>query len=137
MPGDGLVPMSSVPVPPPLGEPGLELWERVWSAGKSWLSPTVDYPLVVMLCQAQDEAEDIRTLLANGTEERYYIVSNGQKVTSPLVAQLKDLRVQMTAWFSSLGYSPTDRARLGVAEIRVADKLDELQARRAERRANA
>jgi P27 family predicted phage terminase small subunit len=123
-----------VPVPPALGPAGLELWNRIWTAGRQWLSLESDYPLVTMLCQAQDEAEELRLLLATGAEDRYYIVANGQKVTSPVVTQLKDLRVQMTAWLASLGYSPSDRARLGLAEVRAADVLDELERRRAERR---
>jgi P27 family predicted phage terminase small subunit len=135
MPGDGLEALVSVPVAPEdLGPDGLELWGRVWDAGRAWLSPAADYPLIVMLCHAQDEAETIRRSLADGTEERFYVVGNGQKVTSPLVSQLKDLRLQITAWLSSLGYSPTDRSRLGLAEVRAANELDELEARRFERR---
>ena len=134
MPGHGLDAMTGIPVPPDLGPHGLELWNRVWFAGREWLSPDVDYPLVVMLCQSQDEAEDIRIALSDGSEDRYYVVGNGQKVTSPLVSQLKDLRVQITAWLAALGYSPTDRARLGLAEVRKVDELDELKFRREERR---
>lgn len=134
LPGEGLPAVSSIPEPPELGADGLDLWLRVWEAGRSWLSPSVDYPLVVMLCQAQDEAEEIRRLLVSGEESRTYTTSNGQKVTSPLVSQLKDLRVQITAWLASLGYSPTDRTRLGVGEVREVDALDELEKRREERR---
>ena len=135
MPGEGLPAVSSIPSPPELGPDGLDLWERVWGAGRQWLSPDADYPLISMLCQAQDEAEDIRRLLASGEEERFYVVGNGQKVTSPLVSQLKDLRVQITAWLAALGYSPTDRSRLGLGEVRQQDALDELERRRQERRA--
>jgi hypothetical protein len=90
-----------------------------------------------MLCQAQDESEEIRRVLAIGEEKRYYVLSNGQQVTSPLVKQLKELRVQMTGWLAALGYSPTDRARLGVGEVRQTDALDELERRRQERRKKA
>lgn len=134
LPGGGMPAVSSVPIPPPLGPSGSALWELVWTAGAQWLSPQADYPLVSMLCQAQDEAEEIRQAIADGSEERYYTVGNGQKVTSPLVSQLKDLRVQITTWLSALGYSPTDRARLGIGEVRVQDELDELEARRQARR---
>ena len=137
MPGEGLPAVSNIPTPPPLGFDGLELWNRIWSAGKSWLSPEADYQIVVMLCQAQDETEEIRRVLAIGEEKRYYVLANGQQVTSPLVKQLKELRVQMTGWLASLGYSPTDRARLGVGEVRQVDELDELERRRLERRAKA
>lgn len=134
MPGQGLPGVADIPNPPALGDHGLTLWNMVWSAGRSWLSPSVDYPLVTMLCQAQDEAESIRALLESGEEDRFYVVGNGQKVTSPLVVQLKDLRVQITAWLAALGYSPSDRARLGLGEVRQGDALDELEKRRRERR---
>jgi len=54
-------------------------------------------------------------------------------VTHPMVNQLKELRVQMTTWLSAIGFSPSDRARLGLAEVRVRDELDELAQRRAQR----
>jgi P27 family predicted phage terminase small subunit len=109
------------------------MWNRVWSAGRQWLSPDSDYVLIAMLCQAQDEAEEIRRVLAIGAEKRYYTIANGQQVTSPLVKQLKELRIQITGWLASLGYSPTDRARLGLGEVRHSDALDELNRKRAER----
>ena len=136
MPGEGLPAASSIPTPPDdLGERGLELWYHVWTAGQSWLSPQVDSPIITLLCQAQDESEDIRAKLNSGEVERYYILPNGSYVTHPLVVQLKDLRVQSTAWLASLGFSPSDRARLGIGEVRPADALDELNRRREARRA--
>lgn len=132
-PGDGLPGVDGVPELPVLGERGSELWVELWSAGESWLSPTVDRHVIEMLCQAADEAEDLRQKLTTGEVDRFYVIANGQHVTHPYVTQLKDLRVQMTAWLSALGFSPTDRARLGVGEVRRKDILDELAERRAER----
>ena len=134
-PGEGLLSDGVVPSAPDLQAPGLELWVEVWSAGRRWLSPESDYRLVAMLCQAQDEAEVCRGLLARGDVERFYELPNGSFVTHPIVVQLKDLRTQMTAWLAALGFSPADRARLGLGEVRVVDALDELKARRSERRA--
>jgi hypothetical protein len=54
-------------------------------------------------------------------------------VTHPLVTQLANLRTQMTAWLAAIGFSPSDRSRLGLAEVRVRNELDELERRRAER----
>jgi len=73
--------------------------------------------------------------LVTGEVKRHYVVPNGQHVTHPYVKQLQDLRVQMTAWLSALGFSPTDRARLGVGEVRESDMFDELQRRREARAA--
>jgi P27 family predicted phage terminase small subunit len=132
--GEGLEAANGIPQAPVLGKDGLELWNHVWTAGKKWLSPTSDLSIIVMLCQAQDEAEQIRRALAVGEIRRYYVLPNGQQVSHPLVNQLKDLRSQITAWLSALGFSPTDRARLGLAEIRQVDVLDELERRRVERK---
>lgn len=131
--GEGLPSASTIPTPPPLGKDGIGLWDQVWSAGQKWLSPKSDYSMTLMLCQAHDEAEQIRRALAVGEVRRFYVLPNGQQVTHPMVNQLKDLRTQITAWLSSLGFSPTDRARLGLTEVRENDALDELERRRTER----
>jgi P27 family predicted phage terminase small subunit len=135
MPSQGLAHSSSVPTPPVLDEDGLQLWNHVWTAGRSWLSPESDYTLVRMLCEAHDEHEAIRSRLTSGEVERYYVTANGQIVTHPLVTQLGNLRSQMTAWLAAIGFSPADRSRLGLAEVRVRDELDELEKRRASRSA--
>lgn len=135
MPGSGLAPVDGVPTPPSLGVDGQALWTHVWVAGKSWLSPESDFTIIKMLCEAHDEHEEIRRALATGVVERYYVTNNGQIVTHPLVTQLSNLRSQMTAWLAAIGFSPADRSRLGLAEVRVRDELDELQKRRAERSA--
>lgn len=133
LPGEGLSSAGDIPLPPPLGVDGVELWAHVWDAGKSWLSPDSDRTIITLLCQAQDEAEEIRQLIQSGEVSRYYVTSNGQMVTHPLVTQLANLRTQMTAWLAAIGFSPSDRSRLGLAEVRVRNELDELERRRAER----
>lgn len=132
-PGEGLPTSGDVPSPPALGIDGMRLWTQVWTAGKSWLSPAADSHVVTLLCQAFDEAEEIRRALTIGEVPRFYKLPNGSYVTHPLVAQLKELRTQSTAWLSALGFSPSDRARLGLGEVRQADALDELEARRVAR----
>ena len=136
IPGEGVTVDGSIPKPPVLGQDGLDLWISIWTAGQNWLSPKSDVQLVTMLCQAFDEAEEIRRGIAIGEIKRFYVVGNGQQVTHPLVNQLKDLRVQITSWLSALGFSPTDRAKLGLVEVRQHDPLDELPRRREMRQAN-
>lgn len=132
-PGQGLSPVTSIPARPTLGLDGSALWDRLWSAGEKWLSPNGDYAVMELLCRATDEAEYLRRALALGEVPRHYVLPNGSFVSHPYVTQLKELRSQMTAWLSALGFSPTDRARLGLAEVRTLDALDELQRRREER----
>jgi P27 family predicted phage terminase small subunit len=135
VPGDAL-PATAEDLEPPehLGDAGRERWDLVWRAGRSWLSPDVDRPVVVMLCEATDEAAVIAAGLRDGTQPRTYEMSNGAVVTHPAVTQLREYRTQCTTWLAMLGFSPSDRARLGLAEVRVRDELDELQRRRADRR---
>jgi P27 family predicted phage terminase small subunit len=134
MPGQGLPNAADIPKAPPLSPDGAELWNQVWTAGRSWLSAEADHHMVVMLCHAHDEAEECRRQLTLGEIPRFYQLPNGSMVTHPVVNQLKELRVQITSWLAALGFSPSDRARLGLGEVRANDALDELQRRREERR---
>ena len=133
MPGAGLPATGATPPMPPLGIDGAELWIQIWRAGKSWLSPDSDAAIVTLLCQAHDEAEEIRRALAIGEVSRTYVLPNGSWVTHPYVSQLKELRSQMTAWLAAIGFSPADRSRMGLGEVRQTDALDELERRRIER----
>jgi hypothetical protein len=90
-----------------------------------------------MLCEAQDEHDKIRVLLSTGEVERFYATSNGQLANHPFVNQLAVLRGQMSSWLAAIGFSPADRSRLGIAEVRVRDELDDLTKRRVERAATA
>lgn len=132
-PGSGLPAVSDLPPAPPLGIDGTDLWNQIWSAGRTWLSPSSDQQIVKMLCQALDEHEHMRRALSIGEVPRFYALPNGSYVSHPYVSQIKECRAQMTAWLSALGFSPTDRARLGVGEVRQIDALDELEMRRRER----
>ena len=133
MPNAGLAPVTNTPTPPSLGLDGSSLWNRLWSAGEKWLSPDGDYAVMELLCRATDEAEYLRRALSLGEVPRHYVLPNGSFVSHPYVTQLKELRSQITAWLSALGFSPTDRARLGLVEVRTLDALDELQRRRDNR----
>jgi P27 family predicted phage terminase small subunit len=129
-PGQGLA-GGTVPQPPEtLQQKGIELWNHVWTAGKSWLAVDSDRTIVTLLCNAFDEHEDIREKLQSGEYARVYVHANGSPVTTPWVTQMKELRVQMTTWLSQIGFSPSDRSRLGLGEVRVRDELDELAQKR-------
>jgi hypothetical protein len=47
---------------------------------------------------------------------------------------LRDLERQLVANLSLLGFTPTDRSRLGVAEVKRVSKIEELRARKEENR---
>lgn len=137
LPGEGLQQTTGVPPLPLLGEAGEALWNHVWVAGKSWLSPESDRTIVTLLCEAHDDYATIRALVESGEIPRFYVTANGQMVTHPLITQLQALRAQMTSWLAAIGFSPADRSRLGLAEVRVRDELDELNQRRVQRTGTA
>ena len=132
--GEGMAGASEVPTAPAhLGDPGLQLWAHVWTAGRQWLAPESDQTIILLLCEAMDEYAGIKRQLETGEVERFYTMANGSMVTHPLVNQLKDLRIHMTTWLAAIGFSPSDRSRLGLAEVRVRDEIDDLMRRRNER----
>jgi hypothetical protein len=46
---------------------------------------------------------------------------------------LHDLEKMISSNLSMLGFTPTDRTRLGIAEVKAASKLEELMRKKAER----
>ncbi len=133
--GEGLEGGFAPEPPATLGAAGVELWDHVWFAGRQWLAVESDRSLITMLCHAYDEAEKLRQGIESGEFPRVYVHANGSPVTTPWVTQLKELRTQMTSWLSAIGFTPSDRSRLGLAEVRVRDELDELAQKREHSRA--
>jgi|AntAceMinimDraft_9_1070365.scaffolds.fasta_scaffold30404_1 hypothetical protein len=112
---------SSVPEPArSLGSDGFVMWHRVWSAGIPWLSPHTDVELLLILCESVDE----RTALL----ER--VLSSGDNSDR---RALRALNSEISSALSLLGFTPTDRTRLGLAEVKRESRLEELQRRRDSR----
>lgn len=135
MPNEGLPALNgNIPKPPrDLGAEGKKLWGTIWLAGKSWLSPQADLPIIILLCNAYDELDFIRKEFKTGKAQKVYLMPNGAWANHPYIAQRKELHAQCTAWLSMLGFSPSDRSRLGLGEVRENDPMDELERRRKER----
>lgn len=112
--------VNQTPEPPrPLGTWGLELWNRIWSMGMTWVSPISDVDLLIMICEMVDERVNLRVqvLRDNRPEDR---------------RALRQLDSQLIHGLSLLGFTPTDRSRLGIAEVRRQSKLEELRAKQQE-----
>jgi hypothetical protein len=112
-----LEPAEAIPNPPrALGKSGSELWDRIWSIGMSWVSPTSDIDLLMMVCEMIDERSALRlqVLRDKRPEDR---------------RALRTLDAQLMQGLSLLGFTPTDRSRLGIAEIKKRSKLEELRAK--------
>lgn len=102
--------------PGELEEQGRELWRRLWQDGITWISPTTDMQAAEEACRAADDVAAAR---------RRYRATTDPKDASALVALGKRLDDAL----SQLGFNPTARSRLGVAEVTRVSKLDALRRR--------
>ena len=124
---------SVVPMAPVgLGEVGSRYWLTYWTAGRRHLSELHDTPLMTRLCSNFDKIAELEAWLGDEVERRWYTSPNGQIVTHPAVKQIEQMDAQNTGWMSLLGFTPSDRARLGLAEIRVANELDQYRKRKSD-----
>lgn len=111
---------ESIPEPSrPLLKPGRRLWDDVWEAGIQWISPTTDLEILLMTCELVDERWNLRIKVMN--------TDNMQ-----MARRLDSLTNQITRNLSLLGFTPSDRTRLGVAEVRKASKIQEIMKMRDE-----
>jgi len=129
-PGKGVLPKNTMPLQPiteipepsrQLFEAGQEMWNRVWSMGSNWISPQSDVELLLMTCELIDERVRLRTDVWNGKGDWH-----DRKA-------LRDLERNIVNNLSLLGFTPTDRSRLGVAEVKARSKLEELKMKREQR----
>ena len=115
LPKDGdlvLLPGSKEPPAPPLPlkARGKALWDLAWREAHYWLAPT-DVHALALLCQDIDEREDLRKDVTASGDWRQR-------------SALRALDKQITDKLQLLGFTPADRTRLGVAEVRVEDDLE-------------
>jgi hypothetical protein len=102
--------------PPDLGEDGQRLWRRIWQNGLTWISPHSDIEAAEQACRAADDV---------GIAQRRYRATTDPSDARALVALAKRLDEALSA----LGFNPTARSRLGVAEVVRVSKLDALRRR--------
>ena len=98
---------------------GRAFWDRIWSSGAVWISPATDIEMVQMLCEWIDERTQLRLRVL---QEGDWRERNA----------LRKLDAQIVAGLSTLGFTPTDRTRLGLAEVKFENKLDEFRRRKAQ-----
>lgn len=105
----------------PLGTHGRALWDRVWAAGATWLAEHIDHEQILIMCEQMDERTQLRSIVLRDPE------------AWRARAGLRALDAQIMDGLSVLAFNPTERSRLGVAEVKVASTLDRIAERRASR----
>jgi hypothetical protein len=83
-----------------------------------------DSELLLMTCEMIDERWNLRVKVMQTDDAR-------------LRRGLRELDRQIISNLSLLGFTPADRSKLGVAEVKAISKLEELQMRKAQRVASA
>lgn len=117
-------------VPPELGPAGAELWEGVTQAAKRWLAPS-DSLILLMLCELYDRrASFVKALDEHGA---LILRPDGHLVANPAAQMLIQTEKQITEIAASLGLTPADRTRMGLAEVKAKNAVEELLAKRAQR----
>lgn len=119
--------------PDQLGPAGRAVWGVVTEQCK-WLAES-DRPTLVMLCEKFDRRQDFMVRLENSDPVLY--TDKGYAYANPLVGMLSTLETEIAKLLSALGLTPTDRTRLGVAEVKAKSRLEELLARKQERSGGA
>ena len=117
-----LIPMAeSTPEPTrPLLKYGRELWDKVWDKGINWISPNTDTELLLMTCEMIDERWNLRVQVMTNNDPKDR-------------RGLRELDKAIVSNLSLLGFSPSDRSRLGLAEVKKMSKLEGIIAKRESR----
>jgi len=98
----------------PLLKYGRELWDKVWEVGAPWISPNTDMEILLMTCEMIDERWNLRVKVMQNDDAR-------------MRRGLRELDRQIVSNLSLLGFTPSDRSRLGVAEVKAASKIEQLR----------
>jgi hypothetical protein len=112
-----LEPVVSIPDPArPLLKYGREFWDKVWGSGLTWISANTDAELLLMTCELVDERWNlrVRVMQSNDWRER---------------RALRELDDRIIRNLSLLGFTPADRSKLGVAEVKAISKMEALKRR--------
>ena len=113
---------SSIPdAPEGLGTEGTELWEKAWSHAITWLSTSSDIHAIENAARLADDLAFARKKYRATLEP-----ADGR-----LLVHLNKAFVDS---LSSLGFDPTARSRLGVAEVKAISAIDKLLAKREARK---
>lgn len=104
----------------PLDWAGKQLWDAAMTTGGNWIARNSDTQLLLMTCEQMDRRMALISKIAETGDWRMY-------------RALHDLEKMIGTNLSMLGFTPTDRTRLGLAEVKARSKLEELMARKDKR----
>jgi len=123
-----MLPQASTAVPEHLSDKSKSLWLKLRETA-FWISNT-DESNLVMLLEKLDRRDELVAKLQASDFVLY--TDKGYAYANPLVGMISTIETEITKLFSLLGLTPTDRTRLGVAEVKARSALDDLIAKRSQ-----
>lgn len=104
----------------PLEFAGMQLWNSAMTTGQNWIARNSDTQLLLLVCEQMDRRTALISKIEETQEWRLY-------------RALHDLEKMISTNLSLLGFTPSDRTRLGLAEVKAASKLEQLMAMKEKR----
>jgi P27 family predicted phage terminase small subunit len=120
------LPQVADDAPQHLGPAGRAVWDLV-TGQCPWLAES-DRPTLVMACEKFDRRQDFMARLESSDPVLY--TDKGYAYANPLVGMLSTLETEIAKLLSALGLTPTDRTRMGVAEVKAKSELEKMLDRR-------
>lgn len=105
------------PAPADLQTEGLKVWNTVWNAGASWINSESD----ILLVEQAARSKDLFIIAQN----RAMVTTDPSDVRAALQANTEYLRA-----LSMLGFTPTDRTKMGVQQVQAVSTLEKLRAKK-------
>ena len=99
----------------PLSFSGKQLWDSVFKHGELWVSSRTDIHLLQMTCEQLDRRDALMALVPDMPNDR------------ALNMNLNELEKAITANLGRLGFTPSDRSRLGFTIAKTESKLEQLR----------
>lgn len=110
---------GETPSPPEgLGELGRAVWYQVLTEASAWVSYKLDTLLLALVCDQFEERAELRELVSASPDQPRLRIA------------LRELDKALVSNLSTLGLSPTDRARLGFVQVKAESKLEQLRRQR-------
>jgi P27 family predicted phage terminase small subunit len=129
LPKPGEIAIIGAVAEPPvdLGEKGLEAWNRILDTARAWTGAT-DFDLLAAYCTKVDRHAEMVEQLSNSNNAFILFTDKGYAYANPLVGMISTIESEMVKMLSLLGLTPTDRSRLGLAEVKAQSTLEKLKA---------
>ena len=116
------LPRFTAEPPAHLTEVGVNLWQDVLAIAP-WIAST-DGTILLELCEKMELKKQIQEQLK--PEQFILFTDKGYAYQNPLFGMLSTVQSDIVKNLSLLGLTPSDRSKMGVAEVKARGKLEEL-----------